>query len=271
MTLDYRKDYLATKTEQKDLKEIKDTKHEQEIAVVTRIINLLNKGLYNDIEDFYGKNNNLQDFIKRHLEVPITHFGHNETPLNEEDYKNIIENIRSISNKKQSIDTNNVSTTIIDQSEYNSMKIDKENSIIDNSDSNQRIDERMRQVQSQSEEFQTIDANKNTENIFKELKSRQEEINPIPLNEINPYILNDEQKELFKAVLDFQLGSETEIKVDLDKAIIIDENGKILKIEKDDGKIKIISGDGSIEKEQNTEHKTFQKQLVPNPNTIYSN
>lgn len=120
MEFDYRKDYLEVKVNQKDLKNIKDTKHEQEMAIVSKIMNLLNRGTYNNIEDFYNKNNNLQAFVKSSFETPLTHFGRNETPMNEEDYKNIIENIRIIAKKKQSIETKDISTTQIDKNEKNS-------------------------------------------------------------------------------------------------------------------------------------------------------
>ena len=274
LNFDYRKDYLEVKTEFKDLKEIKDTKHEQEMAVVNKIMQLLNNRNYNDIEDFYSKNNNLQDFIKKHFHTPLTHFGHNESPLNEEDYINIIENMRNISKRKQSIETKDINTTNVDRNEYNSMKIDGVNRYVDNTNSNQKIEDTMKDLQSTSNDYQTIDPTKNAENMFKEIQNRQDILNPLPLNEINRESLNDRERELFDSAINFQLNYMTPIKVDLNKAVIVDKDNNIMKITKENGEIMVITDENGVEKEEKMESentKSYQKQLTPNLNTIYSN
>ena len=260
MNFDYRNDYLEVKLNG-DLREISDTKHEQEMAVASKIMHLLNKRTYNDVEDFYNGNNNLEDFIKRNFETPLSHFGHNETPLNEEDYKNIIENIRIIAKKKQSINTEKIDSTKIDDKVFNSMEIDNTKQFIDNSNSFLSIENRMKDVQKESAQFQTVDPNKNAENTFKEIQSKQDGINPIPLSEVNPNLLNPEEKELFKSALNFQLDYHSPIKVDLTNGVMVDADGKIMKIQKGND---IVLG-VPIEVE-----KSYQKQLV-NPNTIYGN
>ena len=273
LTFDYRNDYLKVKTDFKDLKEIKDTKHEQEIAVVCKIMQLLNSRTYNDIEEFYEKNNNLQDFIKKHLETPITHFGRNETPLNEEDYTNIIENMRNISKRKQSIETDSIKTTKIDTKEYNAMEIDHKKEFIDNSDSEKTIEERMKDLQDSGEQFQTVDPTKNSENAFKELQSRQEGINAISLKDIDLSSLNQEQKELYLSALNYELSNYAQIRLDLNKGIMIDENDNIMRIVKDEDGIKVLSQENEIIGEETIEQpkKAMQKVLTPNKNTLYSN
>ena len=72
--------------------DFKDEKSEQRLAVVFKIKNLLNSK-YASIEDFYSKNPNLQVFVLNHMKTQLTHFGHNEPPLNEEDYVNIINDL----------------------------------------------------------------------------------------------------------------------------------------------------------------------------------
>ena len=270
LVYDYKKDYLyADKT---DIKRISPAKYRQKQTVMKNIMELLNKKEYSSIEDFYQNNNNLQDFIKKHLKK--TDLATNEPPLNEEDYAKIIENMKTISSRKKSIDANKVQTTKIDKNEYSSMIIDGEHKDIKNT-ANLSTYERMQALQRESSatQFHTVDPAKNAENLYKEIQSESKEITALPLQEIDFASLNQDEKELYISALEYELSNHTPIKLNLNEGIIKDEKNNTMKIVKDENGTRVLSQEDGNEKEQNIDQqkKAMQKTLTPNMNTIYSN
>ena len=62
----------------KEYKPIFDTpmKRQQELAISRKIMDLLNKNKYDNLEEFITKNNNYQDFLKKNnMSTVIKHFG----------------------------------------------------------------------------------------------------------------------------------------------------------------------------------------------------
>lgn len=242
-------------------------KRQQELAISRKIMDLLNKNKYDDLEEFIKNNNNYQDFLKNNnMQTVIKHFGNT---LKEEDYIKILENLRNLTKTKKEFETENVKTTNLDDKQFNSFKGEDKTYFIDNSNSNKTIEEQMKDLQLTSEEFQTTDQKKNTEKMFKELEEKKDGLKLYYLNEINYDLLNNEEKVLFQIANNYQQGIEGVIRVDLKKGIIVDELDNIARIEEINGEFTIKKDENGIEKDE-TATKSFQKTLTPSRNTIYS-
>ena len=96
------------------------------------------------------------------------------------------------------------------------------------------------------------------------------------LKDIDIEKLNSKEKSIFNEVANYQLSISHPLRIDLEKEVIVDELGNISKIKFENGEF-VITGPDNQKKEvlkdneQKEETKTFQKTLVPSPNTIYSN
>lgn len=263
MVYNYRNEYTDKVCEGK-------AKVEQEIVVVKKIMELLNQNKYDNLDDFISRNQNLQDFLKNnHMETAIKHFNTFGNPLNEEDYVKIIGKLKEITAKKQNADTNEIETTDIRNKQYNSMEIDGQQHYVETS-GGKTIEERMKDIQQESEEFQTSNEKQNTENMFKEIENKQDSINPIPLNEIDPNTLNDVEKETLSMAFMYQHDTGEIIKLDIKKEIMVNENNEIMRIIKENGETKIVSNENGKEKETTMKEKTYQKQLTPATDTLHS-
>lgn len=242
-------------------------KRQQELAISRKIMDLLNKNKFDSLEEFITKNSNYQDFLKSNsMQTVIKHFGNT---LIEGDYAKIIENLRILSKTKQEFEKNNIKTTNIDNKEFNTFKGENRSYYIDNSNSDKSIEQQMKDLQSTQEDFQTSDINKNTENLFSELEQKKETLNPIPLSSVNYNELTDKEKEIFQVAYDYQQSNNSNIRIDINKEIIVDEEDNIMKISKENGEIKIVKDENGLEKDE-THKKGYQKQLTPNKDTIYS-
>ncbi|MBE6139192.1 MAG: hypothetical protein E7174_01620 [Firmicutes bacterium] len=243
-------------------------RRQQELAISRKIMDLLNKNKYDDLEEFITKNSNYQDFLRNNnMETVVKHFGNT---LKENDYAKILENLRVLTKTKKDFEKDNIKTTNINDKQYTTFKGEDKTYFIDNSRSEKSIEEQMKDLQTTQQDFQTSNQNKNTENMFKELETRKEILNLNYLNQINYELLNDEEKVLFQIANDYQQNIDGTIRVDLKKGVIVDELNEIMKIEKNNGEFTIIKDENGVEKEE-VKEKTFQKTLTPNRNTIYSN
>lgn len=254
MVYNYRSDY----------KHIFDTpaKMEQESVVVNKIIELLNNNKYDSIYDFIEKNHTYQDFLKNNnLTTAIKHFGNT---LSEEDFIKIQNEMVKITEKKKSIDTENIKTTTIENKEYNLYEGEEKDYFFDNSHSSMSLERQAEELQKTQKDFQTTDAKENTENIMKELEEeKKESINLKYLHEINFPILNEEEKEIFFAASNYQQNNPTLIRIDIEKGVMVDEDNSIMRIEKNNGEISIIGDNNEIKDtiEKDEPQKTFQKTL----------
>lgn len=74
----------------------------QEFTVATKIMDLLNKNKYNNLEEFVRKNDNYQDFLKNNnMDTVMKHFDN--TTLTEVDFKMIIENLKILTANNQDL------------------------------------------------------------------------------------------------------------------------------------------------------------------------
>lgn len=255
----------------KEYKPIFDTptKKEQELAIARKIMDLLNKNKYDNIEEFIDKNQSYQDFLKQDkMDTVIKHFGNN---LTEDEFKQIKNRIFELSKTKQNFEKETIKTTDIDDKEYISFKGEDKTIFIDNSVSDKPIEEEMKDIQTTAQDFQTSDIKQNTENMFKELESRKKESLDLQfLGDVNVQLLNNEQRNLFSAAMQYQNESNHIIRIDLTRGITVDEEDNIKKIENENG---IYFVKDEEKGKENEKPVSYQKQLTitTNPNTIYSN
>lgn len=257
----------------KEYKHILDTpvKRQQEMAVVNKIMELLNKNKYDNIDEFITKNQTYQEFLKEnHFETVVKHFGNT---LNEEDYIKILTEMKKLTEKKKNFDKQGIETTNISDKQYIHYEGQDKSYFIDNSHSNMSIERQLEELQVTEEKFQTADEQQNTENMMEELeKNKKEILNLKYINEFDINMLNEHQKEILRVVANYQLTISGLVKIDIDKEVVVDEFNNIMKIEVRDGEIIIIDENNksvNLIEEQVTE--TFQKTLTPSTNTIYSN
>ena len=254
----------------KEYNHIFDTpaKKEQEKVIVFKIMELLNKNKYDNIQEFIDKNQTYQNFLKNNsLDNVVKHFGNT---LSEEDFINIQNQLLNLSEKKKSFEKENIKTTNIKDKQYVSFAGTDKNYYLDNSHSDMSIERQMQELQKQQNGFQTSDSHQNTENMFKELENtKKEKFNLKYINEININNLNESEKEFFQVMLDYQLSVNDLIKVDIEKQIIVDSNNNIMRVLKENGEFRIL-GDNEKNIDSNSE-KTYQKTMTISPNTIYSN
>ena len=256
----------------KEYKPIFDTpmRRKQELVISRKIMDLLNKNKYDDLEKFIVKNRNYQDFLKNNnMQNVIKHFGNT---LKEEDYVKILENLRTLTKTKQDFDKDNIKTTKIGNNEYNSLKGEDKTYFIDNSTTNKSIENQMNDIQITEQKFQTSDTKQNTENMFNELESRKKEgLNLIPLNSFNFNSLNQEQQKIYQSAYIYQQSINDSIRLDINKCVIVDSKDNIVKLEKKDNEYVIINENNIERNIQNENTFVKQKSLVPSTNTIYSN
>jgi len=256
----------------KEYQPIFDTpqKKTQELIIARKIMELLNQNKYDSLEDFFQKNKNYQDFLKiNNMDTVIKHFGNT---LNEADFTLIIRRINEITKLKQQFASKDIKTTKIDDKEFNSFKGENKTYFIDNSRSKITIEDQMKSLQSSSNNFQATDARQNTENMFNELENNVKEgIKLQFLNDVNTQLLNNAELEMFKAALNYQKTTNHIVRIDFKKAIIIDEEDNIHKIEKINGIYLIKTQENNIESNEHTVSKQKQLTLAPNTSSTYSN
>lgn len=246
-------------------------KRQQELAIARKIMDLLNKNKYDDLEEFIAKNKNYQDFLKKNnMSTVIKHFGNT---LKEEDYLKIIENLRVLTKTKKDFEKDNIKTTTLNDKQFNTYEGEDKTYFIDNSMKDKSIENQMKDLQVTQSDLQTSNTKKNTENLFKELEKSKQVLNPQYLKKINPDLLNEKERELYNVAINHQRNVDTPIRIDINKGIIVDEANNISKIEKHNGEFTVISSNDGVQKEQKIEEPTKQKQrvLTPSTNTIYSN
>lgn len=246
-------------------------KMSQELAVVNKIMDLLNANKYDNIYDFINNNQTYQDFLKQNeLENVVKHFGNT---LNEEDFKRIQSELVKITEKKRSFEKDNIKTTNIGEEQFVTYEGTDKTTFLDNTytKDNMSIERQLEELQSTQREFQTTDQKQNTDRMMQELEdSKKETLNFRAIKDIDPASLNEKQKDILRVAAYYGLNSQSEIRVDLERKLILDENNNIMKIEENNGEY-IVIGDNREQKDSmEKEGKTFQKTLVPSPNTIYS-
>lgn len=250
-------DYKPT-SEYRDMKRLEKT-------IAEKIMTLLNKNKYDNLEAFISKNRNFQDFCKNNnLSNVMKHFRH----FKEKDYIKILENLRDITKRKQEYEDKNIKTTTIDNNEYNVFEGKDKTYIIDNSNTNKTIKEQMDNLKTKGQSFQTTDTKQNTENMFNILEQKKETVNPRYLHELNYESLSENEKELVQIAQNFD-NADNQVRIDLKRGLIVNKNNEIFKIQKTNGEFYVIGQNNNQQLEK--EEKPKQKTLTPSKDTLYSN
>lgn len=243
-------------------------KKQQELVIARKIMDLLNKNKYDNLEEFIKKNDNYQDFLKKNdMTNVVKHFGNT---LKEEDYVKIIENLRILTKRKQDFDKDNINTVNIEKEQFIHFNNNGENIFIDNSKTDKKIEDQMTDLQKTQQDFQTSNQLKNTENMFDELEKKKEVLNLHYLDEFNYNTLNEKEKQLLSTALLFEQNIDGSIQIDFDKKVIVDENNNIFKIENIDGEYVVIKGENGVKHNPTVKNKSYQKIMKPSQNTLYT-
>lgn len=261
----------------KEYETILDTpqKRIQEKAIVNKIMEILNNNRYDgDLDIFIENNKTYQDCLKNNnLDNVVKHFGNT---LKEEHYVLILENLKKLTKNKQSFDQNNIKTINFDNNEFNSYNGVNKKFYFDNSGSNKKLEDQMKDLQKTSISFQSANTKQNTENMMSELeKNTKQSLNLQYLNDIIFSSLSYEEQQMYLIAKDFENSIEGLIKIDLNKGVFIDKDEKMYKITERNGEFSIIGENTNEIIESNsfdkTNEKGYQKKLTPNFNTIYTN
>ena len=156
MKYDFEKDYK---------KHVFDTpiKMDQENAVASKIMCLLNNNKYDNIYDFAAKNPTYQDFLKNNnFENAIKHFGNT---LNEADYHKIVDEIVKITEKKKSFEKESIKTINIAEEQFVTHTGADKTTFLDNTHTknNLSIERQLEELQPTQRDFQTINEKTNTD------------------------------------------------------------------------------------------------------------
>lgn len=250
----------------KEYRHVFDTpaKKQQEMAIVNKIMELLNNNKYDNLEEFTNKNQTYQDFLQNNkLENVIKHFGNT---LNEEDYLRIIDSMKNLTNDKRQFDKSEIKTTNVGDKQYNYFKSADKEYFLDNSHSRMSIERQMEELQKTQQQFQTSDKTQNTENMMKELEeNKKESFNLKYLKEFNRDHLNEKQKEVFDAAIKFQLELAVPIRIDIDRQVIVDEKNDIYRIEKNNGEFFIMGDKSETKTQEKIQPRTLQKTIPLKP------
>ena len=232
----------------KEYKPVFDTpiKRQQEIDVARKIIDLLNEGKYDNLEEFMSKNATFKDFLnKSEMDVVIKRFGNT---MSEDDFKKVLDNFKILTKEKNDFQKDNIKTTNIDDKQFVSLKNNENSYILDNSSSKNDIEKQMADIQQNSESFQTSDVKKNTENMFKELgNTKKGTLNLQYLDGINVQSLNEEEKNIYDTAVWYQENINKRLRLDVKKQVIVDDENNIMRIEKIDGRYNIRKDENQVE------------------------
>ena len=211
----------------------------------------MRKQKFNGIEDFMKKNPTMKDFEQNsHLLGIIRTHGY--FILNEQEYQEIMEEIRKEEEERKKLQTDNIKTNMVNGHEivtYTDQNTG-EQITVDNTVSNRDIKDQMADVQKEHKQFQQENAN-NTLNVMNYMQDKIK-ITPdtVASNEVNMNLANNEEREIAIAAKAFEKEIGHHVDIDLNNKIIYD-NGMIYSIEKRGEQYQVISqGHEKVEKQK---------------------
>lgn len=219
-------------------------KGSEENAVVAIIMNLLNKKKFDSIDDVLKYNGkDLRTFLKNNnRDVIPFHYGNN---LKNSDFEEIIINFKKMVKEKLDFNKDKINTTKFENKQY----VEYKGKVFDNSYTEKNIEEEMKYMQQKNADYQSLDHEKNTDNIMNEMFSeKKREINFETLSEINRENLNEEEQKKYDAALVEQHISGDNKKLSIEDGLTKNEEDHINKIDSDGNSITINDGEESIEK-----------------------
>lgn len=205
---------------------------------------------FNSVEEFIKNNPDVATFESNSQLLGIIR-THGYYVLNDEEYKQIIEELKLEEQAKNNLNTDNLTSTMVNGHEIVTYTDENGDEItVDNTVSNRDMQEQMRDVQKEHKQFQTKDHN-NTTNLMNYMKDNIK-ITPdaVASNDIDLSNENEDLKDIALAAKAFESEVGHHVDIDLNSKIIYD-NGIIYSIEKRDGSYKVIKQDTpTIEKKE---------------------
>lgn len=211
---------------------------------------------FNSIEEFIKQNPDVATFEQNSKLLNIIR-THGYFVLDDDVYKEIIEELRQEEQEKNNLNTDNLSTTMVNGHEIVTYTDENGETItVDNTVTNRDMKDQMQDVQREHRQFQQKDPN-NTTNIMNYMKDNIK-ITP-DTKESNSIDLDSESEDLREIALaakafENEIGHHVDI--DLNSKIIYD-NSIVYMIEKRDDGYKVIKQDTKV-----AEKKEKSPQLV---------
>ncbi len=215
------------------------------------------------IEEFKKENPNLESFAHNtRYENSVPSIISRWKSFRETEFQELLDELQKEEDEKRKLDTNNISTTIVNGHEISTVKDEKTGKQVsfDNTYTNRDISDQMQDIQNEHREFQSIkEEDSNTAGVMDymedNVKITPDVIESTELETSNN--TNSEEEQIMIAVkgLEAELGYPVE--VDLNAKIIYDRvDGTIYSIEQRDGVYQIIPQNTELE---NTEEKKEDK------------
>ena len=223
----------------------------------------MKKNNMDTIEEFRKENPNLEAFAHNtRLENSVPIIISRWKSFRENEFQELLEELQKEEDEKRKLDTNNISTTIVNGHEISTVKDEKTDKQVafDNTYTNREISKQMQDIQDEHEQFQSIkEEDSNTAGVMEYMEDNVK-ITPDVVESTDLEVsdnTNSDEEQIMSAVkgLESELGYPVE--VDLNSKIIYDRvDGTIYSIEKRDGVYQIIAQDTELE---NNEEKKEDK------------
>lgn len=238
-------------------------------AVKNKIKSFITPDLYRDLEDFIKDNPTFEEFKKRAkfneaYRRALNWDAHN---LTEEEYQQILEDLRAELENKMKIEKDKISTVSANGKEVATYQKDDGTVIaVDNSYSDKSIQEQLDEIQDKYSRFRT-NGETNTDEIMAFV---QNEVKPEATfqstDAIDTTTLNSDDSQIVAAAQAYQDTTNEPISVNLDDGLILDQ-GQVLEVKPIDGEMQIIAAD-EIDEDQKKTKKTKAKQKVLKRETL---
>lgn len=200
---------------------------------------------FNSIEEFIKKNPDVSTFEANSQLLGIIR-THGYYILNDEEYKEILEELKLEEEAKKNLNTENITSTMINGHEIVTYTDENGEQItVDNTVTNRDIRQQMQDVQKNHAQFQNDNAD-NTLNLMNYMKDNIK-ITPdaTSTNDIDVDKENNELRDVAIAAKAFENEIGHHVDIDLNSKIIYD-NGIMYSIEKRDDGYKVIKQDTPI-------------------------
>lgn len=257
----------------KEYKYVFDTpaKRQQELAIVSKIMFLLNNKAFSSLDDFMNKIKSYNMFLDQNkMSIVMKHFGSFGNELKEEDYQRILNQMKMLTLDKKSFSMENVRTANLLDEKYN-VYTDKngETTIMEDA-SKHNLNTQFERMQQENTKYQSANKDSNTKKMIKDFdKNIKESIKPIPLLSINKEDLTYLQNMVLHAAFDYELDHSEKLSIDFERGIVVDSKGNLYKLIYKNNEICLLNEKGDeipFSRKEEMEIDRGHKQFVFTPN-----
>ena len=232
----------------------------------------MKKNKMDTIEEFKKQNNSLTAFAtnsKFENYVPIIQSRWKS--FREDEFQKLLEELEKEEEKKRKLNTDKISTTIINGKEIATIKDEESNKqiIVDNTYTNRDISNQMEDIQKEHVQFQSLTEN-NTEGVMDYMEENIK-ITPDTVESDEIEIDDADEEKLVFAIKSLEKELGYSVDIDLDNKIIYDnKSNTVYSIEKRDGEYIIIPQSSELEKKDENNTKgpslSLRKEMFNNRN-----